>query len=249
MLKRVLVPLDGSMLAESALEPALHLARQTAGTVYLMRVPDYNDSGAQSGSEYHQVLTDDGAMPEYEDAAAYLREKPESITEPGVAVRTIVAEGDRANAIVNTAATSNVDIIVMASHTRTGVSRWLLGSVAGKVIRQAQSPVLLIRQLSNYAHILITLDGSALAERVVEPALAVAASFGSRITFLQVDDASEASPNHESADRSEPESGKESYLERTVSRCEQSGLEMETITLQGPVAEGILSYAAQNNVD
>ena len=171
MFKRVLVPLDGSMLAELALEPALHLAQQADGIVYLMRVPVYVDSGAQTSTEYQRVWASDNDYPEHEDVTAYLREARENISRSGVSVRTIVGEGDRANAVLNTAVTRNVDLIAMASHARSGVSRWLLGSVSGKVIRQALSPVLLIRQPSDFNHILITLDGSELAEQVIEPAL------------------------------------------------------------------------------
>lgn len=252
MLKRVLVPLDGSSLAELAIEPALHLVQQTDGTVYLMRVPVYTDSGAQTNAEYHRDWAADNAMPEYEDAAAYLRDTRNNVLRPGVTVKTTVGEGDHVDAIINTAVTKDVDLIAMATHARTGLTRWLLGSVAGKVIRRAQSPVLLIRQPSDYNHILVTLDGSELAEQVIGSAMALATGFGSRITLLQVDDQSEADLNKGAAaaeNDNRPISNEEPYLDRLISQYAQSGVEMDALTVNGPVANNILSYADQNDVD
>ena len=252
MLKRVLVPLDGSSLAELAIEPALHLVQQTDGTVYLMRVPVYTDSGAQTSTEYHRDWAADNAIPEYEDAAAYLRDTRNNVLRPGVTVKTTVGEGDRADAIINTAVIHDVDLIVMATHARTGLTRWLLGSVADKVIRQAQSPVLLVRQPSEHNHILVALDGSELAERVIGSALALAAGFGSRITFLQVNDESEADLKKgaaTAANENRPVSTREAYLDSIISQYAQSGVEMDAVTVNGPVANNILSYAAQNGVN
>lgn len=240
------------MLAELAIEPALHLLQQTNGTVYLMRVPVYGDSGAQTTPEYHRVWAADNDLPEHEDAAAYLRDARENISRPGVTVRTIVGEGERSNAIANTAVMKNADLIAMTTHARTGVSRWLLGSVAGKVIRQAQSPIMLVRHSSRYNHILVTLDGSELAERIIEAALALAAGYNSRVTFLQVADAGKSGLRRGAGTATDDESsepGGETYLEEIISRYENSGLEIDAIIMGGPVAGSILAYAAENNVD
>lgn len=240
------------MLAELAIEPALHSVQQANGTVYLMRVPVYGDSGAQTTPEYHRVWAADNDFPENEDAAAYLRDTRESISRPGVTVRTIVGEGERSNAIANTAVIKNADLIAMTTHARTGVSRWLLGSVAGKVIRQAQSPIMLVRQPSGYKHILVTLDGSDLAERIIETALAFAAGYNSRVTFLQVTAAGDSGLSGGASTATDDErsgSGSEAYLEEIISRYENRGLEMDAIIVRGSVADSILTYAAENNVD
>lgn len=240
MIERVLVPLDGSMLAELALEPALHLAQQNAGTIYLMRVPVYSDSGAQTGPNDQDAWAAGDPIPEHEDAAAYLRDMRNKVSRSGVTVRTAVVEGDRANAIVDTAVINGIDLIVMGTHARTGVSRWLYGGIAGKVIRQTKSPVLLLRQPSDFKHILITLDGSELAEGIIEPALALATAFGSRITLIQV----ETQPADQAL-----VAGEESYLDGILARCKDSGLQIESAGVTGPVANTILSYAAENDVD
>jgi nucleotide-binding universal stress UspA family protein len=248
MFKRVLVPLDGSMLAESALEPALHLSQQADGVVYLMRVPVFVDGGAQTSPEYHRVWVDENDLPEYEDVTTYLREIRERISRPGVSVRTIVGEGEPSRAIVNTSVTKNIDLILMASHARSGISRWLLGSVSGKVSRMAQSPVILVRKQTHFNHILITLDGSELAERVIEPALRLASSFGSQVTILRVNE-----KNNLTKPLSDQEvlAGADSYLEEVLSRYVPADLDLDirTTVMRGSAAEKILSYSAEYDVD
>jgi nucleotide-binding universal stress UspA family protein len=248
MFKRVLVPLDGSMLAESALEPALHLSQQADGVVYLMRVPVFVDSGAQTSPEYHRVWVDENDLPEYEDVTAYLREIRERIARPGVSVRTIVGEGEPSRAILNTSVTKNIDLILMASHARSGISRWLLGSVSGNVSRMAQSPVILVRKPTNFNHILVTLDGSELAERVIEPALWLASSFGSQITILGVVERNNSTKSLTDKGRL---TGDGSYLEEVLTRCVPGDLDLEinTTVMRGSAAEKILSYSAENDVD
>ncbi|MFN2206720.1 MAG: universal stress protein [Candidatus Promineifilaceae bacterium] len=240
MFKRVLVPLDGSMLAESALEPALHLAEQTAGTVYLIRVPVFMDSGVQSTPEYDRGwAADNNTVPEYEDTTAYLRETRNRIARRGVTVRTVVGEGEPANAINNAAVDRNADLIVIASHARKGVSRLLLGSVAGKVIGRAQIPVMLVRKAQLYKHILVTLDGSEVAERILEPALALAEGLNCRITFFEVEDPGEddlASPRL-------------NYLDEIAARYSDRDIQVTTVLEKGAVANTIMSFAASNDVD
>ncbi len=252
VLKRVLVPLDGSMLAELALKPALDLAQDTKGTVYLMRVPVYGDSSAETNPDYDRVWTSDNALPEYETAAEYLRETRSRASLSGVSIRTLVVDGDRALAITNTAAANDIDLIVMSTHARRGVSRLLLGNVAGKVIRQIDTPVLLLRKPLNLRHMLITLDGSELAERVIEPALALAAASGSQITLLQVGtEARTGSGERESATAEHGESAAAAmaYLDAVRARYAHTDLEIDMAWKAGAVAETILSFAAAHEID
>ncbi len=240
MFKRVLVPLDGSMLAESALEPALNLAEQSAGTVCLIRVPVFMDSGVQSTPEYDRIwAADNNSIPEYEDTTAYLRETRNRIARPGVTLRTVVGEGEPANAVINTAIDRNADLIMIASHARKGVSRWLLGSVASKVIGQAPMPVMLVRKSQPYNHILVTLDGSEKSERILEPALALAEGLNCRITLLEVEDPGED-------DEASP---RQSYLDEILARYSDRGVRVTTALEKGAVAHTIMSYAGSNDVD
>jgi nucleotide-binding universal stress UspA family protein len=241
MFKTVLVPLDGSLLAEQALKPAVHLAQQSSGTIYLLRVPVYSDRATHVSPDFNQALPQYDLVPEYDDASEYLREIRDRISAPNISIRTLIVEGDRAHAIVDTARAKNVDLIAMSTHARKGVSRWLMGSVGGKVLRESYAPVLLIRKPVNFANILITLDGSKLAEEVIEAALVLAQSFKSRVTLLQVTD------EVKEGDVLPPDES--NYLDDVKSRFASSGLEIEGVQLSGPVADNILSFALENDID
>jgi nucleotide-binding universal stress UspA family protein len=78
-------------------------------------------------------------------AEAYMREAVKKIDAGGLDVRGEIVEGDAAEAIVDYASKKDVDLIIMATHGRSGITRWALGSVADRVVRHAKVPVLLVR--------------------------------------------------------------------------------------------------------
>jgi nucleotide-binding universal stress UspA family protein/predicted transcriptional regulator len=127
-LNRLLVPLDGSVLAESALDLAREVA--TAGsTLVLVRVADKSANGVTMATDY-------------------LDRVAASLSAAGVAVETQAIVGESKSAVsrhlAEAAAASNVDAIVMSTHGRGGVSGWFLGSVADEVVRNVDRPVLLV---------------------------------------------------------------------------------------------------------
>jgi nucleotide-binding universal stress UspA family protein/predicted transcriptional regulator len=125
-LNRLLVPLDGSVLAESALDVAREAA-VAGSTLVLVRVADATAQGVPM-------------------ATAYLDRVAASLRAAGVAVETRAIVGKSRSAVsrhlAEAAAASNVDAIVMSTHGRGGVSGWFVGSVADEVIRNADRPVL-----------------------------------------------------------------------------------------------------------
>ncbi|MCS6774784.1 MAG: universal stress protein [Anaerolineae bacterium] len=143
MFKRILVPLDGSQFAEGALPYAQMLARCGGGEIELLRV-------AVHPSNYIYV-SDPGALADlYESDRAhcedYLRRVAARVTaETGVPTVIAVREGVVADSILDYAEDTGADLIVMTTHGRTGMERWLLGSVAERVVRGAKMPVMLIR--------------------------------------------------------------------------------------------------------
>ena len=122
MFEKILVPLDGSELAEIALEPALRLAEKFNGEVILLRV----------------------AEPEEALAEAYLGELCLNKARAGVRLQTEVAAGAPPQAIVEVADARQVDLIIMSTHGRSGLSRLIYGSVAEAVLRGAQRPVMIV---------------------------------------------------------------------------------------------------------
>lgn len=146
MLQRILVPLDGSDLAEQALPYATTLAQKLDAELILFRA-----------LQAYQVvpLPEFGVVPyEYEEileqaeaqARAYLTEVQDGLREMGVATRVALMRSHSvAEAIVDFAKQEEVDLIVKTTHGRSGLSRWVFGSVAIRVLEQAPCPVFLIR--------------------------------------------------------------------------------------------------------
>ena len=147
MFERIVVPLDGSELAEKALPPAEELARLANAPLHLVRVIDltrlerYGAYGLAVEYAGFEMVADE----ERRVARAYLDQTAAALNGRGHSVTTEVVDGISPRAIVGL--TRPGDAIVMASHGRTGMSRWFLGSVAEEVVRHATVPVVLIRAL------------------------------------------------------------------------------------------------------
>jgi nucleotide-binding universal stress UspA family protein len=145
MYRRIVVPLDGSKLAEAALPQAIDLARLTGAPVHLLRVVDF--TRLERYGPYALALEYSSAEPvladEHLEAKAYLQEIQARLDGAGLLVDSEIRQGRVAREVV--AAVKPGDVVVMGSHGRGGLSRWLLGSVAEDVLRHASVPVLLVR--------------------------------------------------------------------------------------------------------
>lgn len=143
--KRIVVPLDGSPLAEEALDQATELARRLDIPIHLVRVVDTYRTQAvpAAGMALDYSLLAELAEEEMEDARAYMKEQTDKLTAAGLSATGDVLHGPIAQQIVDAA--NDDDVIVMSSHGRTGIKRWFLGSVAEEVMRRADCPVLLHR--------------------------------------------------------------------------------------------------------
>jgi nucleotide-binding universal stress UspA family protein len=138
--KRILVPLDGSELAATALSPAIELARSAGAELVLLGV-------VERQPRYVSLL-----LMRRNQATAALDALVADIS-PQVPVTPIVAAdyADTAEAIIEEVARRAADLIVMATHGYGGVQRWMLGSVADKVLQAAPVPLLLVRPLTDAA--------------------------------------------------------------------------------------------------
>ncbi|HWV25261.1 MAG TPA: universal stress protein [Thermomicrobiales bacterium] len=143
--KRIIVPLDGSDLAEEALGQAKELARSIGSPIHLVRVVDTYRAQAipASGMAIDYSMLAELAEEEIEDAKSYMKAKIDELQGEGLSVTGEVLHGPIAQQIVDAAEPG--DVIVMSSHGRTGIKRWFLGSVAEEVMRRATCPVLLHR--------------------------------------------------------------------------------------------------------
>jgi len=181
MLTRILAPLDGSAQAEQALAYAERLTPGGAGRLILVRVTEPNSAGA---TPRHTG---------YLDAQAYVCGLAVDLGRTGHAIETSTPAGDPASEILEEIRLRHADLVVMATHGRSGPGRWLYGSVADAVLRGAQVPVVLVPlrsappwPLGRAPRILLPLDGSSLAEAVLPVVSALAASlFGAETILVQ----------------------------------------------------------------
>ncbi|MBI3929461.1 MAG: universal stress protein [Armatimonadetes bacterium] len=145
MYRKILVPLDGSSLAEKALAPALDLARLASAEIVLVRASDQAALMVPMSGPYPPgPLPMDLVTRLRHEAERYLASVAQTVREAGLVVTWQVQEGHPAEVVLETARSEGADLIVMASHGRTGLSRFLLGSVAEKVLRRASCQVLLV---------------------------------------------------------------------------------------------------------
>ena len=134
MYDRILVPLDGSDLARAILPRVQALAAPLGSEVILL-----------------QILGESGVLPktaakERREAEEHLKAAAQELPDAGVNARyTIRHCSDAAAEIVDNAEVNDVDLIAMSTHGRSGISRWVLGSVASKVLRGTSKPILVIR--------------------------------------------------------------------------------------------------------
>jgi nucleotide-binding universal stress UspA family protein len=142
MYKKILVPLDGSELSESILEHVITITTDCkVPKVILMRVRKSLDKDVRIALDPETALELDQTY--HDDAANYLKSIAKALEQKDISVKIEVLEGDPAKEILKYSKNNDVDLIIMSTHGRSGVSRIVFGSVADKVIRQTEAPVLI----------------------------------------------------------------------------------------------------------
>jgi nucleotide-binding universal stress UspA family protein len=147
MYENILVPTDGSETANFAVHHAIDIAEQYGSTLHSLYVIDVDATsyglGAEQVDRIRQGNLDE--MPEVKDratkATSYVAEKGD---DHGIAVENHYRIGEPSRSIRNFVEDSDIDLVVMGSHGRSGLSRVVLGSVAEKVLRRTHLPVLVV---------------------------------------------------------------------------------------------------------
>jgi nucleotide-binding universal stress UspA family protein len=145
--RKILVPLDGSEFAESALEPALAIARAMGAEVVLFRVAQpipRTRALAEMPDVYNDVVA-----ATYREAEDYLQSVRAQWPNDKISVEFRPASYPVAELILDYATDNGVDLIAMSSHGHSGVSRWVHGSVTEKVLRGASCATLILRCQQN----------------------------------------------------------------------------------------------------
>jgi nucleotide-binding universal stress UspA family protein len=142
MYQKILVPLDGSELAKKALDEAEKLAKCSGAEIILFQVVPFMPIYG-SPELVTPLIVDEKQK---ESADRYLINVAEELKKQEFKVTTMVRTGQQvALEIIDFAKESGADLIVMCTHGRSGITRWMLGSVALKVLSRAETPILLIR--------------------------------------------------------------------------------------------------------
>lgn len=193
----IVVPIDGTPFSQHALPYALSLAQRTGAAVELTQVVATPAAGFDPFGVGVVDPTETEAL--RETATARLRGLAEQAARrSGVAVSaTVLSDGDTVAALVRHVRERRSDLVVMTTHDRSRLERWLLGRTAEQVTREVRVPVLLVRgheelptfePLPSFRHVLVPLDGSPLASLVLPHVVALARATQARATLLAVID-------------------------------------------------------------
>jgi len=192
MFERILVPLDASPLAEAVLTQLRSVLLRKDSEVILLQAalpPAGMDAGVIGVDELFVSR-----------ARSYLASLERDLAAQGVRVRSIVRTGGPAEVILSVSEEVDASLIALATHGRSGIPRWILGSVAEKVIRASRVPVLAVRSFRtpgpeaapvgrealSIRKILVPIDDSNHSLEVVPPAVELAKLYGSKAVILHV---------------------------------------------------------------
>jgi nucleotide-binding universal stress UspA family protein len=262
---QILVPLDGSALAEQALSCAVTLARGLRAELVLLRaVSAPSDARNYIGG----TAMREADLLERLDAEAeeHLREVADRVRGAGLGVLPVVRQGPAAEVIVDCAEQMDVWGVIMATHGYSGIRRWTHGSVAERVLQAASVPVLMVRaqeqaegdsqQLSLCRRILVPLDGSKMAEQVLSPVRSAAQAVDAEVFLFQtlIDQSAAVVASDwyflpPPGQFEEEERQAQAYLERVADSLREEEVRVFTATQAGRPAESIIEYAEANGID
>ncbi|HEY7677605.1 MAG TPA: universal stress protein [Candidatus Methylomirabilis sp.] len=260
MFRHLLVPLDGSGLAEAVLPPAAALAERLGASLTLLHVME-RDAPATIHGERH--LTDEG------DAERYLAEVQRRLALGDRPVARHVheaKEGDVALAIVQHAAELRVDLIVLCTHGRGGLRELVVGSIAQRVLQRGAAPIFLVHPAGGAPPpfacrtILVPLDGTAAHEPALNAALELARAFQARLHLVIVVPtpgtlsggtaaAGTMMPLATNALLDLATEGAAEYMRRQVERLRAGGLEASAEVRRGEPAANLVEAAERAGAD
>ncbi len=251
----VMVPLDGSAYAERTIPVALFLAKAHSARITVVSIL------AQRSLLRVMALTPERGRATFEEREAYLEAVAKRIRQQGVDADAVVAVGPVAETIDRIAQERDVDVLVISTHGRKGVRRWLLGSTASSILHVTSVPVLLVPPAAEqrvkeprFTKILVPLDGSERAERALTYVRATRGVFDAEIILLHVPEVPEADIYGAMADvvaelRQQAERQGSAYLEGVAAALREEGLRVRTLVTGSDPAETILEVSEKENVD
>ncbi|MFN8474018.1 MAG: universal stress protein [Anaerolineae bacterium] len=248
MYKTILVPLDGSELSEQALPLAKSMARGMNAKLLLLQA--VHPLGLPSGPlNNHQIRA-------INEAEAYLARIAADLLTDGIIADTAVMDASPAHAILDEIKLRDIDMVVMTTHGRSGLGRWVYGSVAEAVLHGSPVPVLLVRCSTwlpedvveqTYPRFLVPLDGSEVAEAAVPHAIYIARKMNATVYLIHVHEPPELSKEDVVA---HPEKAQdilerdrqvvERYLSVVANQFKEAGINTHILVRSGAVTQTIL---------
>lgn len=188
---RVLVPLDGSPLAEQVLPYAARIGQGLGTPIELFRV--FGPVPAEMADPQRGLYVDRLSAGFRDEAINYLERVRSTLADIKVGVTCNALEGEAASQILNEADGPANTLIAMATHGRSGLSRWVMGSVTDKVLHGSAAAHLIVRAVpedekpTDFAlnTIIVPVDGSALAEQVLPHVVALAVGLDLKVVVLR----------------------------------------------------------------
>ncbi|MDD5190157.1 MAG: universal stress protein [Dehalococcoidales bacterium] len=143
----ILLPLDGSPFGESAIPLVLDLAAAFHSEVELLRVVELVEHVHTVGGIDHFMFSDEQNKRMENEVGGYLHEIARRFLNAGINVKSVIKTGDAAMEIIKVSESGNFDLVAMSSHGKSGITKWVLGSVSHKILQAGKKPLLLVRPL------------------------------------------------------------------------------------------------------
>lgn len=255
MYDTVLLPTDGSEPAARAAAHGAALASLFDATVHVLGVVDLQSAAGP----FNVGGVDDAFVDRLESEAEDAVDATSESMEGAVTVHTAVEKGRPAETIVKYGRDHSVDLIAMGTHGRTGLHRYVAGSVTERVLRLSTVPVLTTRvterstDAGEYDEILVPTDGSQTAAEAVDHAIAIAERTDARIHVVSVVDIGALAGA--SAEALPPdlfdtlETSAEDAVEKLSSRVREAGVDVLSTVEVGRPAKTVRSYTTDNEID
>ena len=243
--ERILVPTDGSTCAEAAVSYAADLASRYGAAVDVLCVVDARTLDNVPHRER-----------ETEASGAVAREIAAELTDQGLTVTDAVRTGVPHEEILGYADEEDIDLIAMGTHGRTGVERYILGSVTEKVVRLSSIPVLTVHATQEstptfpYTDILLPTDGSDVATDAVDVGLDIAVTYGARVHALSVVETVVLGADATGDVFDTIEEVARDAVEAVADRAERAGVDaIETAVEFGHPYRAIRQYTDEHDID
>jgi nucleotide-binding universal stress UspA family protein len=253
LINRILVPLDGSELSESILPFANGIAERAGAELLLV-------TAIQPVGVWDTTATAISWEREEKVASDYLGAVEKRLSNGGTRVRSLFLRGDAGQVILDAAEKEQADLITMTTHGRSGVMRWLLGSVADRVVQHSKAPVMLVRATEGKPvpspaaeRILVPLDGSELAAGVLPFVKDYAKLFDATLLLYHAVSPVGSYPGFEAANAQivgelleEMQKEAAAMLAESAKKLQAEGFKCETAVSLSQAADGILAAAEQS---